>query len=63
MAEFHELVASHEYRKSHVIPGYLGLLKSAAMRKRLLYGFYATALQQVNNLPDAIKFVTHTNWT
>ena len=44
-AEFHELVASYEYRK-RFDTGYMAIFKSAAMRKRLLYGFYATALQQ-----------------
>jgi hypothetical protein len=47
--EFHELVASHEYRKRYKT-GYLGLLGSAGMRKRLLYGVYATGLQQVGGI-------------
>ena len=46
-AEFHELLASREFRKRYT-PGYLGILKSKPLRKRLAYGFYATALQQVN---------------
>ncbi|TVY48526.1 MFS glucose transporter, partial [Lachnellula occidentalis] len=47
--EFHELVSSHEYRKRFKT-GYIGLLSSAGMRKRLAYGFYATALQQVGGI-------------
>lgn len=49
-AEFRELVLSREYRLRHAIPGYFGLLKSGAMRKRLAYGFYAAALQQVGGI-------------
>lgn len=45
--EFHELLASREFRKRYE-PGYLGLFKSKAMRKRLLYGVYAAGLQQVS---------------
>ena len=48
--EFHELIASREFRRTHAIPGYIGLFTSAALRKRLLYGFYATALQQVGGI-------------
>lgn len=47
--EFHELVASREFRKRYE-PGYLGIIRSPGLRKRLLYGFYATALQQVGSL-------------
>ena len=43
------MVASYEYRK-HFEPGYLGLLKNGAMRKRLAYGFYAMALQQFGGI-------------
>jgi hypothetical protein len=39
------MVASYEFRKRYE-PGYLGLLKSKAMLKRLCYGFYAMSLQQ-----------------
>lgn len=46
-AEFHELVASREYRRRYD-PGYVGLFKNKAMRKRLLLGFYAAGLQQVS---------------
>ncbi|KAK9454029.1 general substrate transporter [Dipodascopsis uninucleata] len=49
-AEFHELYASYKYRKEHAVPGYLGILKSPALRKRLLYGLYATGLQQVGGI-------------
>lgn len=44
--EFHELVASYEFRRRYD-PGYIGLLKDKSMRKRLAYGFYAASLQQV----------------
>ncbi|RAL60043.1 hypothetical protein DID88_000669 [Monilinia fructigena] len=47
--EFHELVSSHEYRKNFKT-GYIGLLSSAGMRKRLAYGIYAMALQQFGGI-------------
>ncbi|TVY15455.1 Quinate permease [Lachnellula arida] len=47
--EFHELVSSHEYRKRFKT-GYIGLLSSAGMRKRLAYGVYAMALQQFGGI-------------
>ncbi|QSZ34779.1 hypothetical protein DSL72_007637 [Monilinia vaccinii-corymbosi] len=47
--EFHELIASHEYRKNFKT-GYIGLLSSAGMRKRLAYGVYAMALQQFGGI-------------
>lgn len=47
--EFHEMVASYEFRKRYE-PGYLGILKSKAMLKRLAYGWYATALQQFGGI-------------
>jgi len=53
--EFHEMVASYEYRKRFE-PGYLGLLKSSAMRKRLAYGFYATSLQQVGGIASLTNY-------
>lgn len=56
-AEFHELVASWEYRK-RFDTGYMGLLKSASMRKRLLYGFYATALQQFGGIAALTMYAT-----
>lgn len=56
-SEFHEMVASYEFRKRYE-PGYLGLLKSKAMRKRLAYGFYATALQQVGGIAALTNYAT-----
>ncbi|CAH0019941.1 unnamed protein product, partial [Clonostachys rhizophaga] len=47
--EFHELVASHEYRKRFKT-GYSAIFSSPGMRKRLLYGLYATALQQAGGI-------------
>ncbi|KAJ4152895.1 hypothetical protein LMH87_009415 [Akanthomyces muscarius] len=47
--EFHELVASYEYRK-RFDSGYTRIFKSPALRKRLAYGFYATALQQAGGI-------------
>ena len=55
--EFHELVASHEFRKRYE-PGYLGLLKSKGLRKRLLYGLYATALQQFGGIAAVTMYAT-----
>ncbi|KAL2402487.1 hypothetical protein ABEF95_001082 [Exophiala dermatitidis] len=55
--EFHELVASHEYRK-HFETGYMGILKSAPLRKRLLYGFYAMALQQFGGIAALTMYAT-----
>jgi MFS family permease len=47
--EFHELVASYEFRKRFE-PGYFGIFKSPALRKRLAYGIYATGLQQFGGI-------------
>ncbi|KAM0698835.1 hypothetical protein Q7P36_000879 [Cladosporium allicinum] len=55
--EFHEMVASYEYRKRFE-PGYFGLLKSSAMRKRLAYGFYATSLQQFGGIAALTMYAT-----
>lgn len=55
--EFHEMVASYEFRKRYE-PGYLGLFKSAPMRKRLLYGIYATALQQFGGIAALTMYAT-----
>lgn len=55
--EMHELIASREFRRKFE-PGYLGILKSAAMRKRLLYGFYAMALQQVGGIAAVTMYAT-----
>ena len=51
------MVASYEYRKRYA-PGYIGLLKSAPMRKRLLYGIYATALQQFGGIAALTMYAT-----
>lgn len=56
-AEFHEMVASYEYRKRYE-PGYLGLFKNAAMRKRLCYGFYAMSLQQFGGIAALTMYAT-----
>ncbi|KEZ45610.1 hypothetical protein SAPIO_CDS1964 [Scedosporium apiospermum] len=47
--EFHELVASHEYRKRFKT-GYRAIFSSKGMRKRLAYGLFATALQQAGGI-------------
>lgn len=47
--EFHELVASREFRRRYAT-GYIGILKSPALRKRLCYGVYAMALQQFGGI-------------
>jgi len=47
--EFHELIASREARRRYP-KGYLGLLRNPSMQKRLLYGIYATALQQFGGI-------------
>jgi len=51
------MVASYEFRKRYE-PGYLGLLKNAAMRKRLAYGFYAMALQQFGGIAALTMYAT-----
>lgn len=53
--EFHELLASTEYRKRFK-GGYIGILSNAGMRKRLCYGFYAMALQQVGGIAALTMF-------
>ncbi|KAF7185981.1 Quinate permease [Pseudocercospora fuligena] len=55
--EFHEMVASYEYRKKYDT-GYMGLFESAAMRKRLAYGFYAMALQQFGGIAALTMYAT-----
>lgn len=47
--EFQEMVAAFEFQKRHE-PGYMGLFKSKAMRKRLCYGFFAASLQQFGGI-------------
>lgn len=51
------MVASYEYRKRYDT-GYMGLIKNAAMRKRLLYGFYAMALQQFGGIAALTMYAT-----
>ncbi|KAJ5667524.1 hypothetical protein N7507_003388 [Penicillium longicatenatum] len=55
--EFHELVASHEFRRRYD-PGYIGLIKDKSMRKRLAYGFYAASLQQVGGIASLTMYAT-----
>jgi hypothetical protein len=55
--EFHELVAARESRR-RFDTGYSGLFKSAGMRKRLLYGLYATALQQAGGIAALTMYAT-----
>ena len=55
--EFHELVASYEYRKRYD-PGYLGIIKDPAMRKRLAYGVYAMALQHFGGIAALTMYAT-----
>lgn len=49
LAEFHELVAAQQAR-ARLETGYQGIFKSRGMRKRLLYGLYATSLQQAGGI-------------
>jgi hypothetical protein len=55
--EFHELIAAKEAR-SRFDTGYKGLFKSPGMRKRLLYGLYATALQQAGGIAALTMYAT-----
>lgn len=55
--EFHELVASHEYRKKFET-GFIGLLYRKGMRKRLAYGVYAMALQQFGGIAALTMYAT-----
>lgn len=55
--EFHELVAARESRRL-LDTGYSRLFKSAGMRKRLLYGLYATALQQAGGIAALTMYAT-----
>lgn len=55
--EFHELVAAKEAR-SRFDTGYTGLFTSSGMRKRLLYGLYATALQQAGGIAALTMYAT-----
>jgi MFS family permease len=53
--EFHELVASFEFQKRYE-PGYRGIFKSPALRKRLAYGIYGTSLQQIGGIAAVTMF-------
>ncbi|KAJ5138071.1 hypothetical protein N7526_004304 [Penicillium atrosanguineum] len=55
--EFHELVASYEFRRRYD-PGYIGLFKDKSMRKRLAYGFYAAGLQQCGGIAALTMYAT-----
>lgn len=55
--EFHELVANREFRR-RFDTGYMGLFKSKGLRKRLAYGFYATALQQFGGIAALTMYAT-----
>ncbi|KAJ5192033.1 uncharacterized protein N7498_011018 [Penicillium cinerascens] len=55
--EFHELVASHDFRRRYD-PGYIGLLKDKSMRKRLAYGFYVAGLQQCGGIASLTMYAT-----
>lgn len=49
LAEYNELVAAQQAR-ARFDTGYKGIFKSKGMRKRLLYGLYATSLQQAGGI-------------
>ncbi|KAG8629212.1 hypothetical protein KVT40_003077 [Elsinoe batatas] len=53
--EFHELVASREFRKRFT-PGYLGIWKDRGLRKRLLYGIFAMGLQQFGGIASVTVY-------
>lgn len=55
--EFHELVASRAARAKFAV-GYWGLIKDSAMRKRLMYGVYAMALQQFGGIAALTMYAT-----
>ncbi|KAF2852947.1 MFS sugar transporter-like protein [Plenodomus tracheiphilus IPT5] len=55
--EFYELISAHQAR-SKFDTGYKGLFKSAGMRKRLLYGLYATSLQQAGGIAALTMYAT-----
>ncbi|KAF2718835.1 MFS sugar transporter-like protein [Polychaeton citri CBS 116435] len=55
--EFHELVAAHEYRKQFD-SGYRAIFCNPGMRKRLCYGFYAMALQQIGGIAALTMYAT-----
>ncbi|KAI5306039.1 hypothetical protein KEM56_002462 [Ascosphaera pollenicola] len=47
--EWQEMLASWNIRRENPT-GYMGIFKSPALRKRLLYGFFATSLQQAGGI-------------
>lgn len=47
--EWQEMLASWEIRRNNP-SGYMGIIKSPALRKRLAYGFFATSLQQAGGI-------------
>ncbi|KAJ4993601.1 Sugar transporter STL1-like protein 8 [Stagonosporopsis vannaccii] len=49
LAEYHELLAAQQAR-ARSDTGYKGIFMSKGMRKRLLYGLYATSLQQAGGI-------------
>ncbi|KAI9737324.1 MAG: hypothetical protein M1834_009477 [Cirrosporium novae-zelandiae] len=53
--EFHELVAAHEFQKRYD-PGYMGIIKTPSLRKRLCYGVYAMALQQFGGIASLTMY-------
>ncbi|KAF7563941.1 hypothetical protein G7046_g196 [Stylonectria norvegica] len=55
--EYHELLASYEYRKKFK-SGYARIFSSSALRKRLAYGLYATALQQAGGIAALTMYAT-----
>ncbi|KAJ5772831.1 hypothetical protein N7457_007727 [Penicillium paradoxum] len=55
--EFHELVASYEFRRRYDT-GYVGLFKDKSMRKRLLYGVFAASLQQCGGIASLTMYAT-----
>jgi hypothetical protein len=55
--EFSEMLASYEFRKRFE-SGYLGLLRTKGMRKRLCYGLYATSLQQIGGIAVLAMYAT-----
>ncbi|KAI5296287.1 hypothetical protein KEM52_004481 [Ascosphaera acerosa] len=53
--EWQEILTSWEIRRNNPA-GYMGLLKSPAMRKRLAYGFFATSLQQAGGIASLTMY-------
>lgn len=51
------MVASYEFRRKFE-PGYLGLVKTRGMRKRVCYGLYATSLQQIGGIAAVTMYAT-----